>query len=129
MAISGLDAHAYGSFRGSKTGDMWLRDYLKTDLPGCRTMIWGYDVKLSSPADHDLADYSSQFFNDLKRVRPTNVRTAQTIRIGKPLLMNHVGSKKTINPDWLQLRGTHSRSRKSLRIAVYENRPMTWARL
>ncbi|KAI9720939.1 MAG: hypothetical protein M1828_005509 [Chrysothrix sp. TS-e1954] len=82
VAISGLDAHAYGSFRGSKTGDMWLRDFLKTDLPNCRTMIWGYDVKLNAPADHDLADYSTQFFSDLKRIRPTNIQRRPLILIG-----------------------------------------------
>ena len=43
IAITGLDGHAYGSWRGKgNLGRMWLRDFLSKDLPNCRTMTYGY---------------------------------------------------------------------------------------
>jgi hypothetical protein len=49
IAIAGLDGDAYGSWQGrGNLGRMWLRDFLPKDLPQCRTMIYGYNSKLSS---------------------------------------------------------------------------------
>lgn len=56
---------------------MWLRDYLKADLPQCRTMLWDYDSKLSNPAEHTILDYCNQFFEDLDNIRPPQVRSEQ----------------------------------------------------
>lgn len=72
IAITGLDGHAYGSWRGK--GDsrrMWLRELLCTDLPCCRTMIYGYNSKLSSDGIDTIMDYGRGLLEELKKVRNT----------------------------------------------------------
>ncbi|KAF2176971.1 hypothetical protein K469DRAFT_605123 [Zopfia rhizophila CBS 207.26] len=72
IAITGLDGHAYGSWRGEgKLGRMWLRDYLSKDLPCCRTMIYGYNSKLSSHGIDTIMDYGQGLMEELKKVRNT----------------------------------------------------------
>ncbi|KAH6694334.1 hypothetical protein BKA61DRAFT_647691 [Leptodontidium sp. MPI-SDFR-AT-0119] len=72
IAITGLDGHAYGSWRGkSNLGRMWLRDFLSKDLPNCRTMIYGYNSKLSSHGINTIMDYGREFLEAIKRVRHT----------------------------------------------------------
>ncbi|KAF8249445.1 hypothetical protein K440DRAFT_209304 [Wilcoxina mikolae CBS 423.85] len=47
VAVTGLDGHAYGSWRGwGRLKRMWLRDFMGPEFPNCRTMIYGYDSKL-----------------------------------------------------------------------------------
>ncbi|KAH8682822.1 hypothetical protein BGZ60DRAFT_205902 [Tricladium varicosporioides] len=72
IAITGLDGHAYGSWRGKgNLGRMWLRDFLSKDLPNCRTMIYGYNSKLSSHGINNIMDYGREFLEAIKRVRHT----------------------------------------------------------
>ncbi|KAF7502176.1 hypothetical protein GJ744_006772 [Endocarpon pusillum] len=72
IAITGLDGHAYGSWRGKgNLGRMWLRDFLSKDLPCCRTMIYGYNSKLSSHGIDTIMDYSRGLIEELKKVRKT----------------------------------------------------------
>ncbi|CAN9171138.1 unnamed protein product [Alternaria alternata] len=72
IAITGLDGHAYGSWRGKGTlGRMWLRDFLRRDLPSCRTMIYGYNSKLSSHGIDTIMDYGRAMLEELKKVRNT----------------------------------------------------------
>ncbi|KAH6841212.1 hypothetical protein CC77DRAFT_946574 [Alternaria alternata] len=72
VAITGLDGHAYGSWRGKgNLGRMWLRDFLSRDLPCCRTMIYGYNSKLSSHGIDKIIDYSRGLREELKKVRDT----------------------------------------------------------
>jgi len=72
VAITGLDGHAYGSWRGKgNLGRMWLRDFLSKDLPNCRTMIYGYNSKLSSHGINRIMDYGREFLEAIKRVRHT----------------------------------------------------------
>jgi hypothetical protein len=72
VAITGLDGHAYGSWRGKgNLGRMWLRDFLSKDLPQCRTMIYGYNSKLLSRGVHTIMDYGREFLERIKRVRYT----------------------------------------------------------
>ncbi|CAN9415749.1 unnamed protein product [Alternaria alternata] len=72
VAITGLDGHAYGSWRGKgNLGRMWLRDFLSKDLPCCRTMIYGYNSKLSSHGIDRIMDYSRGLTEELKKVRDT----------------------------------------------------------
>ncbi|KAI7759632.1 hypothetical protein LZL87_014155 [Fusarium oxysporum] len=56
IAISGLDGHAYGSWR---------------DLPSCRTMIYGYNSKLSSHGIDTIMDYGRELMEELKKIRNT----------------------------------------------------------
>ncbi|KAI9765188.1 MAG: hypothetical protein M1840_007781 [Geoglossum simile] len=70
VAVTGLDGHAYGSWRGrGRYRRMWLQDFLAEDLPNCRTMIYGYNSKLQSHGIHSIRDYSRDFLNELKAAR------------------------------------------------------------
>src|SRR5579862_533561 len=72
IAITGLGGHAYGSWRGKgNLGRMWLRHFLSKDLPQCRTMIYGYNSKLSSRGIGTIEDYSREFLEGIKKVRGT----------------------------------------------------------
>jgi protein SERAC1 len=72
IAITGLDGHAYGSWRGKgNLGRMWLRDFFSKDLPNCRTMIYGYNSKLLSHGIDTIMDYGREFLEGIKRIRYT----------------------------------------------------------
>jgi hypothetical protein len=72
IAITGLDGHAYGSWRGKgNSGRMWLRDFLSRDLPHCRTMIYGYNSKLLSNGIDTIMDYGRELMEEIKKVRNT----------------------------------------------------------
>lgn len=80
IAITGLDGHAYGSWRGrGNLGRMWLRDFLSKDLPRCRAMTYGYNSKLSSYGINTVSDYSREFLEEMKQVRSLEeVRSDET---------------------------------------------------
>lgn len=62
IAVTGLAGHAFGSWRSRKTGKMWLRDILPTDLPHARIMTYGYDTKLTgSKCNARISDYAREF--------------------------------------------------------------------
>ncbi|KAM0351803.1 hypothetical protein ACHAPU_002315 [Fusarium lateritium] len=70
IAITGLDGHAYGSWRGKgNLGRMWLRDFLSKDLPSCRTMIYGFNSKLSSHGVDTIMDYGRELMEELRKIR------------------------------------------------------------
>ncbi|CAG7947031.1 unnamed protein product [Penicillium salamii] len=72
IAIAGLDGHAYGSWQGrGNLGRMWLRDFLSKDLPQCRTMIYGYNSKLSSHGVDTILDYGRELMEEMKQIRDT----------------------------------------------------------
>ncbi|KAJ5264892.1 hypothetical protein N7505_007685 [Penicillium chrysogenum] len=72
IAIVGLDGHAYGSWQGrGNLGRMWLRDFLSKDLPQCRTMIYGYNSKLSSYGVDTILDYGRELMEEIKEIRNT----------------------------------------------------------
>ena len=50
---------------------MWLRDFLSTDLPCCRTMVYGYNSKLSTHGIDTIMDYDRGLTEELKKVRNT----------------------------------------------------------
>jgi hypothetical protein len=75
--VTGLSAHAFGSWkmRGEQQ-DMWLRDYLPSDLEkeglSTRIMIYGYDSKIENSLNRaSLHDYATQFLEALKAARYT----------------------------------------------------------
>lgn len=75
IAITGLDGHAYGSWVGKgRTHRMWLRHFLRKDLPSCRTMIYGYNSKLvgkHSQNTSQIADFGKELMDTLSGVRTT----------------------------------------------------------
>jgi hypothetical protein len=50
---------------------MWLRDFLSKDLPQCRTMIYGYNSKLSSHGVDTILDYGRELMEEIKKIRNT----------------------------------------------------------
>ena len=50
---------------------MWLREFLCKDLPSCRTMIYGYNSKLSSHGVEKIMDYGRGLMEELKKIRST----------------------------------------------------------
>lgn len=50
---------------------MWLRDFLSKDLPQCRTMIYGYNSKLSSHGVDTILDYGRELMEEMKQIRDT----------------------------------------------------------
>ncbi|OBT51626.1 hypothetical protein VE04_08927 [Pseudogymnoascus sp. 24MN13] len=72
IAITGLDGHAYGSWRGKgNLRRMWLRDFLCKDMPCCRTMIYGYNSKLLTHRVDTIMDYGQGLLEELKKIRNT----------------------------------------------------------
>lgn len=62
IAVTGLAGHAFGSWRSRKSGKMWLRDIIPTDIPTARILTYGYDTKLvGSNSDACILDYAKQF--------------------------------------------------------------------
>jgi len=75
IAIPGLDGHAYGSWKGrGNLSRMWLRHFLSKDLPHCRTMIYGYDSKISLHAFNTTMDYARGLIEEIKKVRNSSER-------------------------------------------------------
>jgi hypothetical protein len=50
---------------------MWLRDFLCKDLQRCRTMIYGYNSKLSSRGVDTILDYGRELMEEVKKIRNT----------------------------------------------------------
>jgi len=70
--MTGLNGHAYGSWTGS-SGKMWLQDFLVEDkeLQHCRTMIFGYNSKLTDKSEHNIEDYVQNLLTELTKARKT----------------------------------------------------------
>ncbi|KAK5656647.1 hypothetical protein OQA88_4627 [Cercophora sp. LCS_1] len=70
IAITGLDGNAYGSWRGrDNLGRMWLRHWLSSSMPDCRTMTYGYNSKLSVRGIDTLEDYSRELLEGIKNLQ------------------------------------------------------------
>jgi hypothetical protein len=50
---------------------MWLRDFLSKDLPQRRTMIYGYNSKLTSHGVDTILDYGRKLMEEIKKIRNT----------------------------------------------------------
>lgn len=46
IAIPGLGSHALGSWKSPSGNDIWLRDYLPSDIARIRVLLYGYDTRL-----------------------------------------------------------------------------------
>lgn len=80
VAISGLNGHAFGSFKKSGDSYMWLRDALPQDLPTTKITIFGHDTKLQgSQSFQNISDIGTTFQTALRGFRRHDPR--------KPLLL------------------------------------------
>ncbi|KAB8345927.1 hypothetical protein FH972_022980 [Carpinus fangiana] len=76
----GLEGHAYDSWRGrGNLGRVWLRDFLSVDLPGCRTMTYGYRLNLSQLGTATLLDYGREFLSDVSDARSAQEHSQRPI--------------------------------------------------
>ncbi|CAG8196671.1 unnamed protein product, partial [Penicillium olsonii] len=114
IAIAGLDGHAYGSWQGRRNlGRMWLRDFLSKDLPQCRTMIYGYNSKLSSHGVDTILDYGRELMEEIKKIRNTKeLQQRPLIFIAHSfggLILAHclVKAIQTMEEDHLAIRSLH----------------------
>lgn len=68
IAITGLAGHAFGSWAASP--HMWLRDFLPSDIPGARVLLYGYDSNLAGNQSRNiLFDFSNNFVAKLYTMR------------------------------------------------------------
>ena len=69
IALSGLGAHAFGSWQARDSSFMWLRDKLPGDLPNARVLIYGYDTKLAgSQSFQTLNDIAAKVYASLENL-------------------------------------------------------------
>ena len=69
IALSGIGAHAFGSFKNRDKSHMRLRDDLPKDLPGSHIMIWGYESTIPKSKDtKSIQDISRQLRHDLSQI-------------------------------------------------------------
>lgn len=52
---------------------MWLRHFLPKDLPNCRTLIYGYNSKLTGAGIHSTKDFISTFLDELVKSRVSEI--------------------------------------------------------
>ncbi|KAK2035755.1 hypothetical protein LZ31DRAFT_601892 [Colletotrichum somersetense] len=58
IAVPGLGSHALGSWKSPNSDEVWLRDFLPSDLPSIRVLLYGYDTTLPG-------SFSKQSIEDL----------------------------------------------------------------
>ena len=69
IAISGLGSHPFGSWqpRGRDKTFMWIRDSIPRSVPGVRSIIYGYDSKLTeSSSFQSISDIARTLILQLK---------------------------------------------------------------
>ena len=75
IAITGLEGHAFDSWRGRFSTErpfdrsMWLRDYLPQRFPDARVMTYGYDSSLREFGGANITDYRRGFIQCLRNSR------------------------------------------------------------
>ncbi|KAJ6259919.1 hypothetical protein Dda_5563 [Drechslerella dactyloides] len=63
VAVTGLEGHAYASWKGKENHHMWLRHYLPAEhneLKACRTMTYGWKSKLYF---ENMCTWAGRFYN------------------------------------------------------------------
>lgn len=84
VAVSGLNGHAFGSFKQRGGSFMWLRDGLSKDLLSARVFIYGYDTHLHrSSSVQNLTDLGLGFRTALRNL----VASRKGNKIVRPLLV------------------------------------------
>ena len=70
VAMTGLGAHAFRSFKSTENAHMWIRDSLPFDLPGARILTYGYDSHLQkSKSFQSITSIANQFLDSLRAIR------------------------------------------------------------
>lgn len=58
---------------------MWLRDFLHKDLPSCRVMTYGCNLKLASNMLHTFQDLCAEFLEAMKVARASEEVSYQPV--------------------------------------------------
>lgn len=67
IALSGLNGHAFGSFKAKELDFMWIRDALAKEFPDCRLFIYGYDTTMVQSTSHQsILDLGSQLASSVE---------------------------------------------------------------
>jgi hypothetical protein len=74
---------------------MWLRDFLSKDLPCCRTMIYGYNSKLTSHGVDTIMDYGRGLMEEIKKIRGTEEVSAVITCCCESANMNLTATRRT----------------------------------
>ncbi|OJD31717.1 ankyrin repeat protein [Diplodia corticola] len=70
IALSGLNGHAFGSFKERNGSFMWIRDALPVDLPRARIFTYGYDTSiLDSQSFQSISHLGMKFREALRCIR------------------------------------------------------------
>lgn len=77
IAVTGLGGHAFYSFKSSQGWEVWLRDFLPSDIPDVRVLLYGYNTKVAkSELKNSIADLAKSLLELVKSFREeTEVRT------------------------------------------------------
>jgi hypothetical protein len=69
VAVHGLGGHRLGTWTDKRTGCLWLRDSLPSELPNARIMSYGYDSKLRSRNVLGIMENAEGLLESLKSFR------------------------------------------------------------
>ncbi|KAH7024466.1 uncharacterized protein B0I36DRAFT_366411 [Microdochium trichocladiopsis] len=72
VAVTGLDGNAYGSWASRDVNAIWLRDYLKEDIPKCRVLTFGYNTKLTIDNNYCFEDFCKELLSQLRLARSSH---------------------------------------------------------
>ncbi|KAI1274336.1 hypothetical protein F5Y07DRAFT_390609 [Xylaria sp. FL0933] len=110
VAVCGLGIHAFQTWKSSISEEMWLRDYLPTDIPNSRIILYGYNTKLqTSQSKQSIGDLGDMLMENLTSFRQATATSQRpivfighslgglVIKEGKALLRAHNSPVKASN--------------------------------
>jgi hypothetical protein len=70
VAVPGLGAHAFGTWKARNGYKMWLRDFLPSAFPNARILLYGYRSTLRGNTSTDsIPDYAGRLLIQLQHLR------------------------------------------------------------
>ncbi|KAF8541865.1 hypothetical protein BDD12DRAFT_730767 [Trichophaea hybrida] len=86
VAVPGLGAHAFGTWKSSNGYRMWLRDFLPSDIQGLRILLYGYDSALQGSTNtSSIQQYGRQLLDAVNNSRAEQEKHRPLIFIGHSL--------------------------------------------
>ncbi|ORY62117.1 uncharacterized protein BCR38DRAFT_347066 [Pseudomassariella vexata] len=86
VAVPGLASHAIGSWKAPSGEDIWLRDYLPTDVSGIRVLLYGYNTNLlENKAKKSIEEMGKTLLESITTFRTNNGAKRPIIFIGHSL--------------------------------------------
>lgn len=109
IAVAGLGTHAFGTFRAPEGTQMWLRDFLKRDIPNIRVLLYGYESSVdNSDSVQTIKDLAITCLNIIHKFRARTEASFPKLRL---LVVsdtyNSPDSKPSNYLSWTKLRWSH----------------------